>query len=284
MENALITMPDMERAAGFIAKSGLFGVKTIDQAMALMLVAQAEGRNPYEAARDYHIIQNRPSLKADAVLARFQQAGGTVEWVAYTDSKVIGKFTHAQGGTVTIDWTIDKASKIVQQTRDGLQALTDKDNWKNYPRAMLRARCISEGVRTVFPGVCSGTYTKEEIEDMSPESLKPEMEVINPEDSKKAEGQTTIIEPAKTLSAENPIGSPSQESLRQRARDIQAALKMPDDVYVALLCAHGAKIVNGKPDPSKCDYAGVVAELVERQRALTPQVPEIPGDVWEGKA
>ena len=34
------SMTEMERAGAYIAKSGLFGVKTLDQAMAIMLVAQ----------------------------------------------------------------------------------------------------------------------------------------------------------------------------------------------------------------------------------------------------
>jgi hypothetical protein len=33
---------------------------------------------------------------------------------------------------------------------------------------MLRSRCISEGIRTVFPGVVVGTYTPEEVQDMDP--------------------------------------------------------------------------------------------------------------------
>jgi hypothetical protein len=33
---------------------------------------------------------------------------------------------------------------------------------------MLRARCISEGIRTIYPGVAIGTYTPEEAEDMAP--------------------------------------------------------------------------------------------------------------------
>lgn len=203
-EVTIYSMPDIEKAGAYIAKSGLFGVKSPEQAVALMLVAQAEGRNPFEAARDYHIIQGRPALKADAVLTRFQQAGGKVEWLEYTDSKVVGKFTHPQGGAVTVDWTIDKARKIIQQTRDGLQALTDKDNWKNYPRAMLRARCISEGVRTVYPGVASGIYTVEEVQDMGAQPPAPEMEVVLPEQAKPAEAQETKIEePAlDTLKAE----------------------------------------------------------------------------------
>lgn len=148
----------IEKTAGYIAKSGLFGVKTPEQAIALMLVAQAEGHSMFEAIRDYHIIQGRPSLKAEVMLARFQQTGGNVRWIASNDTKATAEFSHPQGGTLTITWTIERAQQA---------GLTGKDNWKAYPAQMLRARCISEGVRAVFPGAASGMYTPEEEQDMA---------------------------------------------------------------------------------------------------------------------
>ena len=154
---AIVPVDQVERMAVAVAKSGLFGVKTPDQAMALMLIAQAEGLHPAIAARDYHIIQGRPALKADAMLARFQTAGGRVKWLSMTDQRVAGEFSHPQGGSVEIEWTIDMAKRA---------GLTKNPTWTQYPRAMLRARCISEGIRTVFPGVVVGTYTPEEVEDM----------------------------------------------------------------------------------------------------------------------
>lgn len=155
---ALVPISDIQQMAVAVAKSGLFGVKTPDQAMALMLIAQAEGLHPAIAARDYHIIQGRPALKADAMLARFQQAGGKVEWKVYTDDEVTGVFSHAAGGSLSVSWTIAQALKI---------GLASKDNWKNFPRAMLRSRCISEGIRSVYPGCVVGTYTDEETEAFS---------------------------------------------------------------------------------------------------------------------
>ena len=68
-------LASLERMAQAVAKSGLFGLKTPEQALALMLVAQAEGRHPATAAQDYHVIQGRPSLKADALLARDDSPG-----------------------------------------------------------------------------------------------------------------------------------------------------------------------------------------------------------------
>jgi hypothetical protein len=147
---------EIHAMAEAVAKSKLFGMKTVDECMALMLIAHAEGLHPAIAARDYHIIQGRPTLKADAMLARFQTAGGTVKWGEYTDKKVVGTFSHPQGGSVTVEWTMAMAVNA---------GLTKNPTWKQYPRQMLRARTVSEGIRTVFPGVVVGCYTPEEIED-----------------------------------------------------------------------------------------------------------------------
>jgi hypothetical protein len=162
----LIPVSDVERMAVAVAKSGLFGVNTPDQALALMLVAQSEGRHPASAAKEYHIIKGRPSLKADAMLARFQQAGGSITWDERTDVKVSATFSHPQGGKVPITWTIEDAKRA---------GLANGDNWKKYPRQMLSARVISEGVRAVYPSVVSGLYTPEEVQDFTPaeSSAKP---------------------------------------------------------------------------------------------------------------
>jgi len=164
MNTALVSLTDMERMAQAIAASGLFGMKTKDQALALMIVAQSENRHPGSVAAEYHIIQGRPSLRADAMLARFQQAGGSVQWMNYTDDKVSAEFSHPQGGKVVIEWTMDMARKA---------GLVNKDNWKSYPRQMLRARVVSEGVRTCYPAVCVGVYTPEEVQDFEPAAKRP---------------------------------------------------------------------------------------------------------------
>ena len=152
---ALVPINEIREMAEVAAKSKMFGFKSPDEAMAIMLLCQAENLHPAIAMRDFHVIQGRPALKADAMLARFQQAGGSVKWEEYTDERVSGTFSHPAGGSVTVTWTFEMAKKI---------GLTGKDNWRNYARAMLRARCVSEGVRTVYPGCVVGVYTPEEVE------------------------------------------------------------------------------------------------------------------------
>ena len=157
MSKELATIADIQIMAKAISASNFFGVKSPEQAMALMLIAQAEGMHPAIAARDYHVIQGKPALKADAMLARFLQSGGKVEWTSYTDAKVAAKFSHPQGGSIEVDWDMQRAKNA---------GLGTKEMWVKYPRQMLRARVISEAIRTVYPGANSGFYTVEEVQDM----------------------------------------------------------------------------------------------------------------------
>lgn len=164
MSNELVihTVGDMWKMAESIANSGLFGMKTPDQAMALMLIAQAEGLHPATIAQDYDIIQGRAARKTHSVLARFQKAGGNVEWHELTEQKADATFSHPSGGSLRLNWTIEQAKR---------SNLLGKDNWKNYPRAMLRARLVGEGVRSVYPAAIGGSLLVEEAQDMDPSAL-----------------------------------------------------------------------------------------------------------------
>lgn len=155
---------DMERMAIAMAKANIFGVKTPEQALGLMLVAQAEGQHPASITQDYDIIQGKATRKTHSVLARFQAAGGRVEWHELNDQTAEATFTHPQGGALRLAWTFAMAQKA---------KLTGKDNWQGYPRAMLRARLIAEGVRAVYPAAIGGYLVPEEAMDMPPGDVPP---------------------------------------------------------------------------------------------------------------
>lgn len=155
-EIALYKLSDMQVMAEAVARSGLFGMKSPDQALALMLVAQSENQHPATITQDYDIIQGKACRKTHSVMARFQQMGGKVEWHHLSESIADATFSHPAGGALRIEWTIEQARKA---------GLTNKDNWKNYPRAMLRARVIAEGVRAVYPAAIGGMMIAEEAQD-----------------------------------------------------------------------------------------------------------------------
>ena len=169
-----IPLTEMQEMAKIGVESNFFGIKKPTEALALMLIAQSEGKHPATVFSQYHVIQGRPALKSDAMLARFQQAGGRVEWHTHTNDKVSGTFIHPQGGSLTVDWDMPRAKEA---------GLTGKDNYKKFPRQMLRARVISEGVRAVYPGVLQGMYTPEEVQEFdaprpAPRSVKAEPVVV----------------------------------------------------------------------------------------------------------
>jgi hypothetical protein len=145
MTTAIATIPvsDVERMARAVASSKLFGVKSAEEALALML-------------RD------------------FLSAGGKVQWLVLDDKKAEATFSHPSGGTVTIGWDMARAKAA---------GLGGKDMWAKYPRQMLRSRVVSEGIRTVFPGATSGMYVPEEVQDFRTEqaAVATEVRVIEQE-------------------------------------------------------------------------------------------------------
>jgi len=155
---AVMSYKDMREMATDVVKSGMFAMKTTEQALTLMSICQAEGLHPMQALKRYHIINGgRPSMRADAMLADFQRLGGRVKWLVRTDAECTAVFSHEQGGDVEVKWTLEMAKSA---------GLTRNPTWQQYPRQMLTARTISEGIRTCLPGVVAGIYTPEEEADM----------------------------------------------------------------------------------------------------------------------
>lgn len=150
---------DLQVMAKAMATTGMFGFKRPEEAFALMLIAQAEGKHPATIAQDYDMIQGRPALKSVAALSRFQHAGGSIQWHERTDVLASATFTHKLGGSVEIAWSIERARAA---------QLTGKDNWKKFPAQMLAARVVAEGVRACFPACLNGFYLAEEVQDFEP--------------------------------------------------------------------------------------------------------------------
>jgi len=173
--NTPMPLQDMQTLAVAIAKSNLFGIRTPEQALVLMAIAQAEGRHPVEAARDYDIINGKPAKRAEAMLRDFIQAGGTVKWHSITDELADATFTHPQTGSVRIDWDMKRATT----------AFGKKDMYAKFPRQMLRSRVVSEGVRTLWPLATSGMYIPEEQADI-PAHNGPTIEAEPPSDARQA--------------------------------------------------------------------------------------------------
>lgn len=194
MQNQIVvhnqSIQDIESMAKAAVKSGLFGVKNQDQAVALMLLAQSEQMHPFSICTQFDIIQGRPALKSQAALARFQAAGGKIQWIERTDIKASAKFHHPSGGELIVEWTLEMAKAA---------GLTGKQTWVQYPRQLLSARVLAEGVRSVLPGCLNGIYLAEEVQDFDAKPPKAQVTII---ESKQEEPVPALPEPPKEIIVE----------------------------------------------------------------------------------
>jgi hypothetical protein len=191
MSNALVPFDQLNTMAAAFAKSGMFGAKTAEQALSLLLLAQAEGVHPAIAMRDFDIIQGRPAKKAEAMQRSFLAAGGKIEWLALSDTKAEATFSHPQGGKATISWDHARAEKA---------GLAGKDMYRKYPRQMLKARVVSEGCRTVYPAATSGLYVPEEVRDFAPAPREKHM------------GTATVVADEDGVIASHQVSAPQEPS------------------------------------------------------------------------
>lgn len=162
-ELAVVPFDKQMALANAFAESRMFGIASPQQALSLMALCECEGIHPAAAIRDYHIIDGKPSLKAEAMLTRFQASGGKIQWITYTDDEVTAKFQHPQGGELTITWDMERAKQA--GLGPGVTKNGQPNMWSKFPRSMLRSRVISEGIRMMAPGILSGMYAPEEVMD-----------------------------------------------------------------------------------------------------------------------
>jgi len=189
--NALVTVQDMGVMADAIVRSKFYGFQTKDQVIAVMLVAQAENKHPATVMQEYDIIQGRPALKSQAILARFQQAGGKVQWQEIGAKRCIGTFTHESGGSITVEWTIEMAKEA------GIYKVGSA--WTKYPEDMLRARVISRAVRSIYPACILGQYSSEEVQDFEPRKQEKDITPPRVETVSLIQGNEVVELPAEVV-------------------------------------------------------------------------------------
>lgn len=228
MANDLVNVPleQVGMMAKAVADSGLFGIRNEAQAFALMCVAQADGIPPIKAVQQYHVIDNKPALKSEAMLARFQAAGGKIRWTERTAQRVSLWLSHPQAGELEVSWDMERAKAA---------GLSGKNQWKAYPMQMMAARCISEGVRALYPACLGGCYTPEEVRDFGNDVPQPEpapkptptpkpAEAPKPKAAKKAERAVEA-----EVVPEAPASGPAPETATEQARQPQPAPKPKRD-------------------------------------------------------
>jgi hypothetical protein len=134
-------------------------IKTPGQAVAIILTGRELGMGPMRAIRSLQLVKGKVVENADSQLSRFKSDGGRATWKELTEKKAVLVLRHPNGDEHTETFTIEDA------TRAGL---TGGENYKKYPKAMLRSRAITAGLKSVGWEGGAGVYDPEEAAAFAP--------------------------------------------------------------------------------------------------------------------
>ena len=225
---------------GFLPKS----ITSPEQAMAIILTGRELGIGPMAALQGIDVIQGKPSISPQLMLAMVNGTG-QVE-----DIKVE---TGIDGATVTVKRKGRSAYTTTFGPKEArAMALDGKDNYKKQPAVMYQWRAIGANLRVTFPDVIKGMYTMHDSDgtpDTGADFVEAE-EVI--ESALKAE-------PIHEGVAEPPTVAQSEGGIK--ILELVTKLKMPADDFLQMIEAECGLAANTPAEAAD-------AITVEEQRII----------------
>lgn len=143
-----------------------------DAVLASIMTGRELGIGPMQALRHVNVMDGRPSLSAELLLSLMRRGVGDARVVILeSESTRERAFIRARrtdtAEVAAVEYTWEEASAVrIGRKGGGTQALTDKDNWRNYPADMLWARCVGRLARRLGSDLVGGIgYAAEELAD-----------------------------------------------------------------------------------------------------------------------
>ncbi len=212
LQHSSEAMGALNELSKMFVQSQIMGVKTPGDGLVLAMTCMAERITPLEFVQTYHIIQGRPSMRADAMLAKFRAAGGKVRWLNVGDDGKEARAVFSYGGDeMELAFTTAEAERLI-----GKKRMDDPDgNWFKSRGPMLRARLTSKALRIIAPELVSGTYLPEEIEESLPQTAEDKAAKVAARRAELAAMEAEVIdttaEPAAEPEAPKKRGRPKKE-------------------------------------------------------------------------
>lgn len=168
-----LPISELMNLAKAFAESGMFAdTKSAAQAIVKIQAGQEIGIPPFAAMTGIHIIQGKPTIGAGLIASRLK-GSGKYDYRVVEASEKVCSIDFYQGNT--------KIGNSTFTIEDAKKALTK--NIDKFPKNMLFARAISNGVKWYCPDIFSG-----------PVYVPEEMQVVQTEEATHIEVDTTIDE------------------------------------------------------------------------------------------
>jgi len=173
MENKMITvtqlpLQEVMSIAKAFAESGMFvDTKSAAQAIVKIQAGQEIGMPPFAAMTGIHIVQGKPTIGAGLIASRVKGSGKYDYKVMQQDEKICSiDFYQGKEKIGNSTFTIEDAKKALTKNID------------KFPKNMLFARAISNGVKWFCPDVFSGpVYVPEEMNHVIEETSHKDLTI-----------------------------------------------------------------------------------------------------------
>lgn len=147
------------------AESGMFpDIKTQAQAAVKILAGRELGLSPFESMKNLYLVNGKLAIQSNALASLIKsnpKYDYRVDSVTNEECKI--SFFEVKGDKKELlgvsEFTFKDAAKA---------GLVNKENWKSFPKNMLFARALANGVRFYCPDAACGWHVQEEYEDLVP--------------------------------------------------------------------------------------------------------------------
>lgn len=315
------TLDDIMRVAEIIATAKMFGIQKKEEAATLMLICQAEGLNPVAALRRYHLIEGRPSMRADAMQGEFETAGGGIIWHIRTDDTVAATFFRDKNKIddaarqraisrfeklwqLSAEADTGKQSKlmldIAKLSYDGeetmIRTLSDavakgiatkadgqtiKANWSTSPKQMLTAGVVRECVRLLNPALIAGIVEETEARQIAEQERQEASLPMSPEVRNRIENKVESIIETAGTLPEEDRSAAHKEAMRLEK---EITNRSPEALAIAAYEAENPEHKNKVAGATKDGFGKWTFTLIESapKKTRSPKKPEpIPAEFTE---
>lgn len=214
---------------------GVSDQEALAKVVTIITVGDELGIGRMQALRSINVIKGKPALAAELMLALTYNRipDFSVEFTTPVDKQHLEctAVFERRGKKSEFKWTMEDAKKA------GLEFVSKQGfptSWAKYPKAMLRARVITEGLRAIAPDATMGLVSLEEATH----------EVV---ETHPAETVTTISEP-KTQPIPVPVKASTGNTVGYDERHTKRMAEPCTDKQVAMILGKMRKLEWGPGD------------------------------------
>jgi len=233
------SMADITNAGAILAQSQIFGAINPGAGFVIVATCHQQGISLMEFHRTYHIVEGKPSMRADAMLAEFRKRGGSYKITENSVARAAASFKF-EGVEYDAEFTIDDAKRTGDCYK--FDGATMKHVWSKRPDDMLWARMVSRAVRRLCPEINAGLYAPEEVADF--------------DDAPRAAAAPVVITPSEAADR--------AKTVEAEVVEVEVVTTMQDDTDYTL-SPIGGEGVKGKPWSEFSDAELAKAATIEHE-------------------